>query len=139
MLSTLNPKHTDLRDDTEPRDDHGPRADEVRLVARVEEELSKLAHESASHAAPSVPAPAPRGEADASSERPAPPVDVTPRPAIDAAGLSSLKPVDPRNDPHDFVPIIPAVDEPAPAQHVVFNPPPPRVARARAQPGEPQS
>ncbi|WP_315831120.1 hypothetical protein [Bradyrhizobium prioriisuperbiae] len=113
MLSTLTPKQTD------------PHADEIHLVARVEEELSKLAHEAAGHAAPAPSTPPPRVELPAPSERPVPPIDITSHPATDTAELASPKPADPRNDPHDFVPISPTLDESRPAQRAApaFNPP----------------
>lgn len=119
MLSTLNPKN-------ESRGTIDLREDDVRLVARVEQELSKLAHETASQTAPAPSIPSPRVDADAPSERPAPPIDVGPR-LTDAGDLPDVKTADSRNDPHDFVPVAPSAEEHSAAAHDVvpraFTPP----------------
>lgn len=127
MLSTRNLKQTDARDHTDARDN------EDVLVARIEEQLSKLAHDAAGQpaAAPSV------ADFDLSAARPVPPTETMVRPAaVETIQLPDLKHTDAFADPHDFVPIALgepfAVGEPAapandtvrlPASQLALGPP----------------
>jgi hypothetical protein len=97
MLSMLNLKRSDAHDH------------EDLLVARVEQELSKLAHDAASHASDQPH----RMEADVAAAQPVPTLDAFRPATVDSVRLPDLTQTDAHADPHDFVPVALAVGEPA--------------------------
>ncbi len=105
MLSTLNLKSTDVRDRTDGHEN------EDVLVARIEEQLSKLAHDAAGKPATASGV----MNIDVAAGRPVPPIEATVRPAAaDTVQLPELAPTDAYADPHDFVPVALAAGEPLP-------------------------